>query len=266
MLYGPHKERVWEPNTALLLELLAHRGRHFLVAGGHVGYFPLLLATRVNNCGGTVHTFEPNDRERGRLERNVTANNLDNVTVDSRALYSRSNELAAFHSDDVNVCSSLIVEGVRGTKKQVLTVRIDDYCSSIGLPSMDGIILDIEGGEPEAIYGCQRLLEQPSNLAPDIVLELVPGRRSEAVQNTLLRHLLDFGYRLYVIEDAYDYDVSGDRLDDRVMLHEMSDPTTNNVARIRAKLGLPDPNIFATKRGVARFGRSVAVIAGDSVL
>lgn len=65
MLFGPFQERVWEPNTALLVRRLAALGKRFLVAGGHVGYFPLLVSAS-GGPDAVVCTFEPNER-RGRL-------------------------------------------------------------------------------------------------------------------------------------------------------------------------------------------------------
>lgn len=266
MLFGPFQQRVWEPNTALLLRRLAMLGKRFLAAGGHVGYFPLLLSVG-GGPDALVCTFEPNSLQRARLERNLAINGMRNVRVDHRALSEQSGHEVEFYSDSAaNVCSSLVVVGASSEVTRVTTVRIDDYCSASGIDGFDLILLDIEGGEPEAIRGAGNILKRPGESAPDLLFELVPDRRPREVNDAFLAELVSLGYELFVVDDIFDYDVASPTLDQTVLLFPITDATVAQIASIAESRGLHDPNVFATKRGVERLGSVVRVgtVAGGA--
>lgn len=259
MLYGPFQERVWEPNTTLLLGRLAGLGRRFLVAGGHVGYFPLLLSA-TGHADSVICTFEPNERQRGQLANNLAMNGARNVRLDQRALSDQTGRTVEFYSDsDSNVCSSLVVKGAASQVTKVTTVRIDDYCAATGIDGFDLIFLDIEGGEPEAIRGAGELLNRPSESAPDLLFELVPGRRPPEIQDALLTELASLGYELFLIDDYFNNEVASATLDEQVSLLPIDPPTVAQLASIARSRTLRDPNVFATKRGVERLGSVVRI-------
>lgn len=259
MLFGPYQQRVWEPNTALLLRRLASSRRRFLVAGGHVGYFPLLLST-IAGPDAVIFTFEPNERQRGQLANNLAMNGSLNVRLDHRALSDQTGRTVEFYSDpSSNVCSSLVVMGAASQVTKVATVRVDDYCIVAGIDGLDLILLDIEGGEPEAIRGAGDLLNRPPVSAPDLLFELVPGRRSPEIHDALLADLSSLGYELFLIDDYFDNEVASATLDERVSLLPIDPPTVAHLASIARSRGLRDPNVFATKRSVEQLGPVVRI-------
>jgi hypothetical protein len=74
----------WEPGTARLVEFLAKECNLAIVAGSHIGYYPLIIGD--TNSGCNVHAFEPNPANRSRCLDNVNLNNLNNVIVIDKAL------------------------------------------------------------------------------------------------------------------------------------------------------------------------------------
>lgn len=83
-------------------------------------------------------------------------------------------------------------------------VSIDDFCAAQSIDALDIIMLDIEGGEIEALKGAQRFLAASAETAPEIIFEIhrsyvdwTDGLASTPICSLLLAH----GYVLYGIRD-----------------------------------------------------------------
>src|SRR5256885_3617441 len=71
----------FEPNEFALLADVLRPGMVVVDAGANEGFYSVFMATRVGGDGQVI-AVEPSPRERARLERNVTINNLRNVHVE----------------------------------------------------------------------------------------------------------------------------------------------------------------------------------------
>lgn len=134
------------PYERKLLEHIAERrltGTAFDI-GAHIGNHSLFLAAI---CGLRVHAWEPSDRSRMALQRNVMANPMLDVTIhgwaagaeDTRGRY------AGAMAIEVDGCGPVEVR------------RIDDH---LDVDDLAVIKVDVEGMEADALAGCVRHIER----------------------------------------------------------------------------------------------------------
>jgi FkbM family methyltransferase len=132
----------------------------FVDIGANVGYTACLAAKHFDV---TVIAFEPSQRELHLLYKNILANNLTNIVVYHRAIFSDEKTSSLSVSDESNTGQNSFLqirsEGVSYVKEQ--------ECNGAALPyfmpdSMlqDTIVvkIDIEGGEVDAIKGMEEKL------------------------------------------------------------------------------------------------------------
>ena len=165
--------------TTLALRALVRPGDVFVDAGAHIGTYTL-LAARLAGPTGRVLAFEPDDRNRALLERNVVENRAATVTISECALWSEDAELALVASPDAGNSGmpSLMRDG-DGPTVQCRTL-------DSALDACDVMKIDVEGAEVELLRGADRILDGHQ---PSIVLEV-----SDDLPLQLLR---DAGYQIY---------------------------------------------------------------------
>jgi FkbM family methyltransferase len=244
LLYGTWSTHVWEPSSSTLIRtVLTTRGGDCIIAGGHVGYFPLLAASVT--CG-RVLTCEPDSTNRWQLKRNADLNRCATVIVEDKALDEASGRSLSFVENTESSLRSGL-SSASSTGSRVLTATIDDLCTKHELDSVSLVVLDIEGAEPEALRGAAALLAGSAERGPDWIVELVPGRREKQVHDQMIESFRTLGYSVFVIDDAYDYVLHEPRTDAQpVRLARVR--STADVERVAVAWNLKDPNLFATRR------------------
>jgi FkbM family methyltransferase len=162
-------DHVWEPQTTRLLVHLARRARQVLVGGGYFGDQVLPIAQALKTRGGTCHAFELNAEQAEMLRHNAALNALDNVVVNQVGLWSDDATELSLQGDD-----SFAFPKVAGgaSPASFNTVTVDRYLRDRGVDRLDLIMLDIEGGELDALRGAAGQLARPAGEAPDIVFEV----------------------------------------------------------------------------------------------
>ncbi len=128
-------------------------------AGGHLGYWPNKLAKHFKE----VHTFEADPIVFECLERNI---NFSNITPYKSALGSISGTLEMKRGSSAGSTRTEV-----GGKLKVTQFPLDAL-----FDSCDALLLDIEGGEVEALRGAKRLIEDSS---PLILVEELAQFRDE---------------------------------------------------------------------------------------
>jgi len=117
-------------------------------AGAFCGATTIVLA-RVVGPRGRVFAFEPDEKNRALLERNIAEARLANVTVVPRGLWSRTTELSFVSNQGL---SSHVVEDASPALLRVPVLSFADACHFAGaVPSF--VKMDIEGAEVETIEG-----------------------------------------------------------------------------------------------------------------
>jgi len=163
----------------------------FLDVGANIGYYSLVAAQLVGPAGA-VHAFEPSSGIRAKLEDNLRLNGLTNVQVHGEAVSDRRGEVTFYESSwELNQgISSLLPGDSRSIVTTVTSTTLDDLTAQLGGRAIDLIKMDIEGAEPFAIQGGQRLFSGPS--APNLIFEA-------ADLAPLERLLVPLGYQIRCI-------------------------------------------------------------------
>lgn len=160
--------------------------------GANIGYFSVLSSAIVGNAG-KVYSFEPIHENCQLLEASRQINALNNIEI---------NEIFCGEVTDVEITMSLPSAGNSGigslavplnaATTTVKTITLDDFCVRNGIPSVDFLKMDIEGGEGVAIRGMFSGLR--NHLYKIVAVEFHPmqlqtlGEDSHALKEVFVRH------------------------------------------------------------------------------
>jgi len=172
--------------------------------GGFEGVLTLFFASRA----AKVITYEPNPRNHRCCIENVKLNNLSNVRVLNRGLFSQAGQLEMTFdplmpgaaSANKEVCEQ-IESSVATTSTVSITVEtLDSEIETLGLPPPDFIKIDIEGMELEALRGMSHTL---ATHHPELFIELHGAEFADKTANAsaVIELLERTGYRIYDIEN-----------------------------------------------------------------
>ncbi|MBX9945502.1 MAG: FkbM family methyltransferase [Reyranella sp.] len=193
----------FEPNEFNFLDRILKPGMVFVDVGANDGYYTLFAARRVGPEGRVV-SVEPSSRERGHLERNLARNGIGNVTVVPSALgaaaghadlhlahgvHTGHNTLGRFAHDDV----------VPASVERVPLETLDAVVARLGLPRVDVVKIDVEGGEANVIAGAHNVL---TKMRPVLMMEVSDGalRAQGSSEAALLERLRgELGYEVLVL-------------------------------------------------------------------
>ena len=171
---GEWQPEVWES----LLPALA-KGAVFLDVGAHIGTFTLKAAREVGPDGKVV-AFEPNPETAALLRDNLSANQLENVTVEAIACTDKEQQLMLYAAPIINTGASSLsranAEYGDSTAPRPFHVRgrpIDDVVRELNVSRVDAIKIDVEGAELQVLQGAVETLKR---FHPKIVIEMVPAQ------------------------------------------------------------------------------------------
>jgi FkbM family methyltransferase len=142
-----------------------------------VGAFHGLLTMFFSSKAKVVICFEPNARNRKRLEENLALNGIRNVEVRKVGVGSRRETLRMVGSPlmpggasvDGKTVEELLRSGVGTVVEEISVVALDEEIPAAGLPPPDFIKIDIEGWEIEALRGARETLKR---YKPGLFLEM----------------------------------------------------------------------------------------------
>jgi FkbM family methyltransferase len=184
----------YEPQDTALVKSLLGQGMTFVDVGANWGYFTLLAAYLVGSSGKIV-SFEPDPRLYPILKKNVTRNDLSNVTALQLAAANEAGTLmmAGFDEDGGNHGLSRLVEhaGTTGKLFPVQTQSVDRILDELSIECVDLLKMDIEGAEELALQGMSEGLSDFRYRR--ILLEIHPtilaerGRTAQDVVDIMLK-------------------------------------------------------------------------------
>lgn len=194
-------DHAWEPHTTRLLTTLAKNAKNVLVGGAYFGDQTILIAKEIASHGGIVHAFEPNNDQRQMLMHNAQLNKLSNILPRSEGLWDNSTTSLALFGYD----SFAHPEAVDSSHSDAFqTITIDDYLQEMKEDKLDLIMLDIEGAEFRALKGAHHFLQQPKNIAPNIVFEVHRHYVdwTDGLEKTdLINYLVGLDYHVFAVRD-----------------------------------------------------------------
>ncbi len=141
--------------------------------GANIGLYTLAMAALAPR--GTVFAFEPAPGTYELLKENVAVNGLDNVEAFNLAVAASSGTVD-FHDVPFFTAGSFTVEGDSFLTSEVLgssffrapSVTLDEFVADHGLPRVDFVKIDVEGGELSVLEGAAETLDRHR---PVVVLE-----------------------------------------------------------------------------------------------
>ncbi len=192
--YGTHEPLL----TRWLADYLAVAGAGIVVdVGANFGWHAV-HAARAPNVEAVV-AFEPDPFNAWLLERNLTANAIDKVIVDARAVGAKPGVARLFRYKSSNLGRHTMVADHGYGSRQVPVVDLDAALSALGLENrpVSVIKIDVEGYEPEVIAGANRTLGRTNALILEYSPELSRGDGLADVE--MLGHLQSLGFTPFVL-------------------------------------------------------------------
>lgn len=190
-----------EPGVRSVIIKRLQPGAVAIDGGANIGLHALTMAAAVGPKG-SVTCFEPLPHLAAVLERTLRLNGLAGHTKVERAAISDTVGQALFHAAPHSPLSSLfeLPESVSAHSLTVPTLALDSYIPSGG--RVDFVKLNIEGAEPHAWRGMQRVLAE--NPGIEVIVEWSASHfaRTGEDPSRFIREIRAAGFTPFVIENA----------------------------------------------------------------
>jgi FkbM family methyltransferase len=182
----------FDPEMERTLANELQHGMTFVDLGANEGYFTVQGARLVGPTGRVV-AVEPQDRLIPIIERNLTLNDVDNVTV-MRVAISDSEGLAKLYLPP----EALGAGFTRMTRypvatQQTETITLASLLARCGISNADVMKVDIEGAEYEAVLGSRDIFK--THRVKVLALDLHLAQLGNARTDKLIAFVEGCGYR-----------------------------------------------------------------------
>jgi FkbM family methyltransferase len=124
--------------------------------GANAGFYAMIAARAVGPVG-CVYAFEPTPTLAARLRDNAARNSLANVQVIEAAISAIDGEIGLGVDGPLSDSNSVRTDQAAETVT-VNSIRLDTFCADHRPPSL--MLIDIEGGEIEALEGGLQMIAQ----------------------------------------------------------------------------------------------------------
>ncbi|MFH0804161.1 MAG: FkbM family methyltransferase [Candidatus Zambryskibacteria bacterium] len=168
----------YEKDTTALFKKIIQPGMTVVDIGAHIGYYTSLFAKLVGPKG-RVYAFEADPDNFELLQKNTSR--YKNVILVPQAVSKLSGFIKFYKIKGSTGCHSVIPTD-NAEEITVPAVNLDDYISQKNL-KINAIKIDIEGGEPLAFMGMEKLFSQATGLL--LVMEFSPQALKSANINPL---------------------------------------------------------------------------------
>ena len=198
LLTGVHEKKQTE-----IFKRTLDKGMTVVDVGANIGYYVLLEATAVG-AGGRIYAIEPIPRSYKLLEKNIRANNCQQIVemfqmaVSNKSGISKiietteRNNPTMVNPDQRSESFQRGIETITKSELEVKTITLDEFLEDKG--PVDCIRMDIEGYEVEALEGMRRVLQNSPRLT--LYLELHPALLKKPMRIAdKLQELMDLGFK-----------------------------------------------------------------------
>ena len=141
----------------------------FVDVGANIGTYTV-LASAVVGPSGKVVAIEPHPVIFKYLQRNVAANQLQNVFAMDVAVGAKR-QTALMQYSEKNPGETYITSQFHAETTKVPMARLDDVLSDLGILTVDYLKIDVEGYELSVLHGAKRVIDSSRNII--IQIELV---------------------------------------------------------------------------------------------
>lgn len=166
------EEGIWEPyETSLVLSLL-QPGDVFVDVGANIGYFSVLAASVIGECG-KVFAFEPDPDNFRLLQANAALNGLqERISAAEAGLAETAADGRLFLSEDNLGDHQIFGAGPERNSVPISLVNGSQYLGP-RLQRLDLLKVDTQGSEYQVMAGLLPLLQSLPNV-PRVIIELTP--------------------------------------------------------------------------------------------
>ena len=140
-------------------------GKTFLDVGANIGAYSLSLAKSAKK----VYAFEPLNESRNKLNKSLSDNNIDNITVINKAVSSTDNRKMKLYINPGDKGQSSLSIKFSSRYQLVQTIQLDSFIKSNNIRSIGLIKIDVEGYEAKVLQGLSKTI---SKRHPAILVEL----------------------------------------------------------------------------------------------
>ncbi len=190
---------VWEPQTTKLLMHFSDRAENVIIAGAYFGDQAIPVANNIKNTG-VCHTFEPNKNNSDLIIENAECNGLQNIIINNKALWNKSNERLVFEGEDALAST---VKAKADSNNALDTITIDDYMAQNNVGHVNLFMIDVEGSEIKVLQGAKEMLQLHK---PVVVFEThsLYNDWSNGLQNSdSVRFMTGLGYEVYAVREFH---------------------------------------------------------------
>ena len=169
---------IYEPDVSRVFLRILREGDTVIDVGANVGFFTMLSAALVGPAGKVI-SFEPDEKNRDRLNTNLALNSFNNVTLIENPASNKVEQVEFFINSDDSGGNALWDPGQfpGNTKSQanrqavsMTTTTLDDALENCGAPPPKLIKVDTEGADQHVLEGARQLLTEAA--VPFVVAEL----------------------------------------------------------------------------------------------
>jgi FkbM family methyltransferase len=139
-------------------------GSWVIDAGANIG----LTSLEFGRVASRVLAFEPSPETADRLEANLAANGMENVSVLRLALGASPGTVTFHESTKATLSSASVIPPDLLRSFEVPMTTLDAEWQALGRPEVSVLKIDVEGGELEVLQGASELLAAQR---PAILLE-----------------------------------------------------------------------------------------------
>ncbi|MBI2030608.1 FkbM family methyltransferase [Candidatus Kaiserbacteria bacterium] len=186
----------YEHETVALCQQIITPDMHILDIGAHIGYFSRIFS-RLTGPAGVVYCFEADPENFSLLKRNTRR--YPNIRLFQSAVAEHTGMIDFYHLETSTGCHSLIEPESSARKISVNAVSVDDLLARGEIARVDLIKIDIEGGEPLAMRGMQKLLTESRTIK--LISEFNAGSLSAGgvEPRDFIAQLESYGFTVYGI-------------------------------------------------------------------
>lgn len=153
----------FEHNERLFVEESLNLNSCVLNIGSNIGFYTLMCSALAKN--GQIFSFEPSSKNFFNLKSNVSLNSFSNITLFNFGLGENEGEVSLYKdANHPNLDSHYTVVNDyfdNSILEKIQIKRLDSFLSE--LPSIDFIIIDVEGYELEVLKGASEFLKKNNN-------------------------------------------------------------------------------------------------------
>lgn len=192
------KYRALEDAETRLFTSMVKPGWTVVDVGANLGYYTVLAGKLVGETGKVV-AFEPDEENFAMLSKNVAANGLKNAQCVRAAVADKNGMVSLYISEAHSGDHRIYATGERRKRVEVRTVSLDEFFKPG--ERVDFIKMDIQGAEPLALAGMQRVLRDNAHAV--LFCEFSPEDLQTAgvSPHLFLEHIRNAGLQHCVIDE-----------------------------------------------------------------